>query len=133
MSVANLIQVSYNLLRMLPTMTIQMPVYQRIVKLQASAYQIVMMTMVVRPPVSPISRKNTKTARVRYAVKIVYPCVSIEFDFQEKCPLGCPCDNYQCDLPEKKAILTLNTQSGNSPVLIQPNGKYQIFFKIKLI
>merc|ERR1719394_671364 len=28
---------------------------------------------------------------------------------QENCPNGCPCDNYQCDLPEKKAILTLNS------------------------
>ena len=44
--------------------------------------------------------------------------------FQEKCPLGCPCDNYDCVLPERKAILTLNTRtSSHSPVLIQPNGE----------
>ena len=41
--------------------------------------------------------------------------------FQEKCPIGCPCDKYDCDLPEKKAILALYTRS--SPVLIQPNGE----------
>ena len=47
--------------------------------------------------------------------------------FQEKCPLGCPCDDYDCDLPEKKAVLTLYTNSSTLdpiPVLIQPNGKY---------
>ena len=35
--------------------------------------------------------------------------------------MGCPCDNYDCDLPEKKAILTL--YSRYTPVLIQPNGE----------
>ena len=91
------------------------------------------MTMVVRPPVSPISRKNIKTAPVRLAAKIM-SIYALRFDsnFKDKCPLGCPCDNYQCDLPERKAILTLNTLYGNSPVLIQPNGKHQISFGIKL-
>ena len=43
---------------------------------------------------------------------------------QEQCPLGCPCDNYDCDLPEKKAILALYTRSSSTlSVLIQPNGK----------
>ena len=35
--------------------------------------------------------------------------------------MGCPCENYSCDIPEKKAILTLYTYN-RSPVLIQPNG-----------
>ena len=42
--------------------------------------------------------------------------------FQDKCPLGCPCDNYDCDLPEKKAILALYTRDFKPSVLIQPNG-----------
>ena len=44
---------------------------------------------------------------------------------KEKCPLGCPCDNYDCDLLEKKAILTLYSKSSSTPpVLIQPNGNF---------
>ena len=43
---------------------------------------------------------------------------------QDKCPLGCPCENYECDLPDKKAILTLYSRSSSTqPVLIQPNGE----------
>ena len=42
--------------------------------------------------------------------------------FQDKCPLGCPCDNYDCDLPEKNAILALYTRDSKPSVLIQPNG-----------
>merc|ERR1712117_450440 len=42
---------------------------------------------------------------------------------QEKCSSGCPCDSYECDLPEKKAILVLYSRSSSTPpVLIQPNG-----------
>ena len=60
------------------------------------------------------------------------PCQVCGFDLngvniilQEKCPLGCPCDDYDCDLPEKKAILTLYSRTSSTPpVLIQPNGKY---------
>ena len=39
--------------------------------------------------------------------------------------MGCPCDGYDCDLPDKKAILMLyNSGSSSKPsVLIQPNGK----------
>ena len=118
--------------RMLQTMIIQKPVYPRTVRRSVNVYWIAMMTMVVRPHASPISRKNTKTAPVRLAAKIM-SIYALRFDsnFQDQCPLGCPCDNYQCDLPEKKAILTLNTYGGN-PVLIQPNGKHQISFGIKL-
>ena len=57
--------------------------------------------------------------QVRGTQKIIFRTIS-----QENCPLGCPCDNYDCDLPDKKAILTLNTFNENSPVLIQPNGQY---------
>ena len=44
---------------------------------------------------------------------------------QNKCPLGCPCDNYECELPDKQAILTLyNSGSTAKPaLLIQPNGE----------
>ena len=43
---------------------------------------------------------------------------------QEKCPLGCPCNNYDCNLPEKKAILALHDSSKS--FLIRPNGKLTI-------
>lgn len=45
-----------------------------------------------------------------------------------ECPLGCPCKNYDCDLPEKKAILVLYSRTPDRPpVLIQPNGRHTIF------
>ena len=53
-------------------MIIWKPVCPRTVRRSANVYWIAMMTMVVRPPVLPISRKNTKTARVRYAAKNVH-------------------------------------------------------------
>ena len=43
--------------------------------------------------------------------------------------MGCPCEDYECDLPDKMAILALyNSGSSNSgsrkpSVLIQPNGE----------
>lgn len=44
-----------------------------------------------------------------------------------ECPLGCPCENYDCDLPEKKAILVLYSRTPDQPsVLIQPNGRHKI-------
>jgi len=49
---------------------------------------------------------------------------------QENCPSGCPCDSYDCDLPEKKAVLALYSGSSTRPsVLIQPEGEYstQVF------
>ena len=45
--------------------------YPRTVRRSANVYWIAMMTMVVRPHASPISRKNTKTAPVRLAAKIM--------------------------------------------------------------
>ena len=45
--------------------------YPRIARRSANVYWIAMMTLVVRPPVWPISRKNTKTVHVRYAAKIM--------------------------------------------------------------
>ena len=44
--------------------------------------------------------------------------------------MGCPCDQYECNLPEKKAILVLGNIGGpvneihtDPPVLIQPGGE----------
>ena len=37
--------------------------------------------------------------------------------------MGCPCDNYACDLPEKKAVFALYSGSSKPSVLIQPNGE----------
>ena len=46
--------------------------------------------------------------------------------FQENCSMGCPCENYICDLPEEKAILVLNTWGSTTlPILIQPNGNFR--------
>ena len=48
---------------------------------------------------------------------------------KDKCPLGCPCDNYACDLPDKMAVLALYNSGSNKngsekpSVLIKPNGK----------
>ena len=48
---------------------------------------------------------------------------------KENCQLGCPCDNYECDLPDKMAVLALYNSGSNKngfekpSVLIQPNGK----------
>ena len=68
--------------------------------------------------------QNTPTALAKY----VYSLFNIELFnfFKENCPLGCPCDGYDCDLPEKKAILALYNAFGDSskpPVLIQPEGE----------
>ena len=42
--------------------------------------------------------------------------------------MGCPCDGYDCDLPDKKAILALYSRSSSTPpVLIQPNGKFKVY------
>ena len=48
---------------------------------------------------------------------------------KENCQLGCPCDNYECDLPDKMAVLALYNSGSNKngsekpSVLIKPNGK----------
>ena len=53
---------------------------------------------------------------------LLYCDITYVESFKDKCPLGCPCDNYDCDLPEKKAILALYSRDTTSPVLIKPNG-----------
>ena len=58
------------------------------------------------------------------------PCqVSLTFFYQnwrnnqEKCPYGCPCDDYKCSIPDKKSVLVLSTQNTNIiPVLINYDG-----------
>ena len=66
---------------------------------------------------------------IPYAVQILLiAALKLNLNFKEKCPLGCPCDNYQCDLPDKKAILTLNSFDS---VLIQPNGLHSISYIFK--
>ena len=67
------------------------------------------------------SKMNIRNALARFSELI--RTFALLF-FKAKCPLGCPCDKYDCDLPEKKAILTLYTGNSRQPVLIQPDGKH---------
>lgn len=42
---------------------------------------------------------------------------------QEKCPYGCPCDGYDCEISQKKSVLVLYTrENSNQPVLIKADG-----------
>ena len=42
---------------------------------------------------------------------------------KENCPYGCPCDNYECAIPDKKSILVLSTYTSLRPsVLINYDG-----------
>ena len=110
---------------------ISMLAYQRTAKHWDSASLTATMIPVVKLPVLRLSRKITPNAHVRFS-KIVNQSKRLspfQQYFQEKCPLGCPCDDYECDLPEKKAILALYSGSYSKPsVLIQPNGQYSIYF-----
>ena len=51
--------------------------------------------------------------------------LKIKLFFQDNCPLGCPCDSFDCE-PDKKSILVLNTRSSNKPVLIKYDGKFKL-------
>ena len=65
----------------------------------------------------------------------ILPIYAFKFNLniEKNCSQGCLCGNYQCDLPEKKAILTLSTWNKvNSPVLIKPEGKYKNPLKSRL-
>ena len=44
--------------------------------------------------------------------------------FQDDCPLGCPCNSFDCQ-PDKKSVLVLNTwqTSTPKPVLIKFDGE----------
>ena len=45
--------------------------------------------------------------------------------FKEKCPYGCPCDGYQCEISQKKSVLVLYTrESSTQPVLIKADGQF---------
>ena len=44
--------------------------------------------------------------------------------FKEKCPYGCPCDGYDCEISQKKSVLVLYTrENSNQPVLIKADGQ----------
>ena len=83
-----------------------------------------MMTVAARLLVYQPSKMSTASVLVRFIMeftKMYFYTFS-----QEKCPLGCPCDNYDCELPEKKAILTLYSRGALKPLLIQPNGQFYL-------
>ena len=45
--------------------------------------------------------------------------------FKEKCPYGCPCDGYECEIFQKKSVLVLYTRENtNQPVLIRADGQF---------
>ena len=50
--------------------------------------------------------------------------ISFVENSKDKCPYGCPCDDFECE-PDKNSILVLNTQSSNKPVLINYDGGVQ--------
>ena len=95
--------------------------YQRTAKHWDNAFLIAMMILAVKQAVFQPSKTNTLNAHARL-IKMLNQL----FDFiKEKCPLGCPCDGYDCDLPEKKAILTLYSRTSSTPpVFSQPDDKY---------
>ena len=81
----------------------------------------------VKGVVFQLSKVNIPNAPARFVklITIFFQNVTINPVSQENCPLGCPCDNYVCDLPEKKAVLVLYSGTESKPsVLIQPNGEF---------
>ena len=91
------------------------------------------MTLAVKLIALPDSKMITPIVHVRLESliqrhRLFYILVLFINTFESKCPLGCPCDQYDCNLPEKKAILVLHTNQIDAnhtypPVLIQPGGK----------
>ena len=56
--------------------------------------------------------------------KMAYSCNNDKKIFQDDCPLGCPCDAFDCH-PDKKSVLVLNTfRSSNAPMLIKFDGEF---------
>ena len=90
-------------------------------RLLVNAFQTAKMTIAARLIVYQHSKMNILNVLVRFVMLIITLFNTFK---QKKCPLGCPCDNYNCDLPEKKAILTLYSRGSKPSVLIQPNGKF---------
>ena len=85
-------------------------------KLSANVFWIAKMILGAKLLVCRPSKMNIPSVLARFAKLII--TFSDSFS-QEKCPLGCPCDDYDCDLPEKKAILTLYSASSSKPTMIQ--------------
>ena len=124
-----------SIFRTIKMMIISMRALRRTVNVWDNASLIATVIAVVKSAVSPLLKTSTLNVRVK-CVKFheifhinIFWNISYKI-FQEKCPLGCPCDNYDCVLPDKKAVLTLYTRlSSQSPVLIQPNGECIILCK----
>ena len=121
MLVEILLNSEFTLFRMIGMLITKMPVWVRQVKLLVNVSWIAMMTVAVKLLVYQPSKMSTAIVLARFIMELTK--MYFNTFSQEKCPLGCPCDNYDCDLPEKKAILTLYSNS-KPPVLIQPNGKF---------
>ena len=117
-------------------MIISMRALQRTVKDQDNASLIAMMIAAAKMAVCLLSKMSMRNVHVK-CVSQIEPLIHKNIKYvitlvQEKCPMGCPCDNYECDLPDKMAVLALyNSGSSSKPsVLIQPNGN-RIFYIIR--
>lgn len=105
--------------------TISNLVLSRIVLIWDNVFLIVMKMELVKVAASKISRTNIKTVHARYSfAPCPFPRLIDLSIFKSKCPLGCPCDAFDCE-PDQKSILVLNTQSSNKPVLIKYDGGEQ--------
>ena len=57
-------------------------------------------------------------------LKLASMIKNIILNFQDDCPLGCPCDAFDCQ-PDKKSVLVLNTYtSSNVPVHLKFDGEF---------
>ena len=100
-------------------------VLQRVARLSVNVFWIAMMIAPVKLRVFSLSKMITLNAHARFVEwSILNGLLIIFYCLKENCQLGCPCDNYDCNMLEKKAILTLYSGNSRSPVLIQPDGKF---------
>ena len=48
---------------------------------------------------------------------------SLNLSFKNDCPLGCPCDSYDCEQDQKSVLVLSTIDSSNKPLLIKFDGK----------
>lgn len=102
-------------------------VWMKPAELLVNAFWTAKMIVAVKLVAFRLSNMNTRNALARFEIRPLPGNINASGFYvflKEKCPLGCPCDNYNCDLPERKAILTLYSATQKPPVLIQPNGTF---------
>ena len=62
--------------------------------------------------------------QVKRQLQIDFIFTQLDPFLKNDCPLGCPCDSFDCQ-PDKKSVLVLNTESSkNKPKLIKFDGEF---------